>query len=296
MGYRLDVIKAVGLALTAQCHIGCTSFEENFAKVAANWEDLARNTSADGSVDRQLAPKEPVLLGAPIRTIYSHKFRSTGSDGLPATKFMETITGHPNLSKETDIVFREWLARHTAMRPARSSLLSAGEVAGDASHPTNLAIASSEEPGHQLTTSTPASAATTTHFWSDLALDEVGTSESWDQGLWRRFDRDAWSASNADKPADVLLQCTQWAKASCYGRSLYTTRKGRIGLGPPRARAGDVVVFFPGGARPFVVRELEGFKGRFELVGDCTLSDVGWHKLVRRCLSEVLPMEEIMLR
>lgn len=264
-GCRLDIIKAVGKALTAQRGSESNSFEKDFAEIVENWEELACGAVVDGS------------------------------ESLPATKFMEVITNHSNLSKETDIVFKEWLARHTAMRRAPSNLSSSQGAAGDSPFLTNPPSTSSGESGPQPTEPNPASAATETYLWKDLALEMAGISDSWDQGLWQRFNRKDWTTFRpADKPVDVLLQCTQWVKTLCYGRSLYTTRDGRIGLAPPRARAGDVIIYFPGGSTPFVVRQLERCSGRFELVGDCTLSSPGYDQMLEAYWD--VGLESIVLR
>ncbi|KAF5983383.1 heterokaryon incompatibility protein het-6 [Fusarium bulbicola] len=54
-----------------------------------------------------------------------------------------------------------------------------------------------------------------------------------------------------------------------YGRCLFTSEKGTLGLASPRARAGDRVVYFPGSTEPFLLREREA--GGWILVGDCYL-------------------------
>ncbi|KAF5595330.1 heterokaryon incompatibility het-6 [Fusarium pseudocircinatum] len=54
-----------------------------------------------------------------------------------------------------------------------------------------------------------------------------------------------------------------------YGRCLFTTKKGSLGLASPRTKAGDRVVYFPGSTEPFLLREREG--GGWMLVSDCYL-------------------------
>ncbi|KAF5618358.1 heterokaryon incompatibility het-6 [Fusarium sp. NRRL 52700] len=54
-----------------------------------------------------------------------------------------------------------------------------------------------------------------------------------------------------------------------YGRCLFTSEKGSLGLASPRAKVGDRVVYFPGSTEPFLVRTREG--GGWMLVGDCYL-------------------------
>ncbi|PNP61047.1 hypothetical protein FNYG_14135 [Fusarium nygamai] len=54
-----------------------------------------------------------------------------------------------------------------------------------------------------------------------------------------------------------------------YGRCLFTSEKGSLGLASPRAKSGDRVVYFPGSTEPFLLREREG--GGWMLVSDCYL-------------------------
>ncbi|KAF5672652.1 heterokaryon incompatibility het-6 [Fusarium circinatum] len=54
-----------------------------------------------------------------------------------------------------------------------------------------------------------------------------------------------------------------------YGRCLFTSDKGSLGLASPRAKAGDRVVYFPGSTEPFVLRKRK--TGGWMLVGDCYL-------------------------
>jgi hypothetical protein len=55
-----------------------------------------------------------------------------------------------------------------------------------------------------------------------------------------------------------------------YGRCLFTTEKGSMGLASSRVKAGDRIVYFPGSSEPFVLRKREDGKG-WTLVGDCYL-------------------------
>ncbi|KAI1461700.1 heterokaryon incompatibility protein-domain-containing protein [Annulohypoxylon moriforme] len=68
-----------------------------------------------------------------------------------------------------------------------------------------------------------------------------------------------------------LMQYSRAMELICYGRKFFITDKGSMGLAPPRARAGDDIVFFPGGAYPFIVRARDN--GTYELIGDCFLYD-----------------------
>ncbi|KAF4341586.1 heterokaryon incompatibility het-6 [Fusarium beomiforme] len=46
-----------------------------------------------------------------------------------------------------------------------------------------------------------------------------------------------------------------------YGRCLFTSEKGALGLASPRARAGDRIVYFPGSDGPFLLRKREEGEG-----------------------------------
>ncbi|KAK4449036.1 heterokaryon incompatibility protein-domain-containing protein [Podospora aff. communis PSN243] len=52
-------------------------------------------------------------------------------------------------------------------------------------------------------------------------------------------------------------------------RALFATRDGYLGLGPNRAREGDVVFVIPGNETPLVLRPLPGTQDKFTLVGEC---------------------------
>ncbi|KAM0245839.1 hypothetical protein ACHAP5_005159 [Fusarium lateritium] len=55
-----------------------------------------------------------------------------------------------------------------------------------------------------------------------------------------------------------------------YGRCLFTTEGGSMGLASPRARVGDRIVYFPGADEPSVLRRRENGEG-WSLVNDCYL-------------------------
>ncbi|KAM0355594.1 hypothetical protein ACHAP4_007576 [Fusarium culmorum] len=58
--------------------------------------------------------------------------------------------------------------------------------------------------------------------------------------------------------------------AASYGRCLFTTEDGSMGLASSRVKAGDRIVYFPGSSDPFVLRKREDGKG-WTLVGECYL-------------------------
>lgn len=58
-----------------------------------------------------------------------------------------------------------------------------------------------------------------------------------------------------------------------YGRKLFVTEGGSLGLGDPEVQPGDEVVFLPGSPYPFVIRNFDGHA--FTLLGDCYI--YGFH-------------------
>lgn len=64
---------------------------------------------------------------------------------------------------------------------------------------------------------------------------------------------------------------------ACYGRKLFITHEGSMGLAAPRAQANDQVVFLPGGRYPFVLRPRDD--GDWSMMGDCYLYDFNAYKL-----------------
>lgn len=52
-----------------------------------------------------------------------------------------------------------------------------------------------------------------------------------------------------------------------YGRKLFVTEGGSLGLGEPAVQPGDQIVFLPGSMYPFAIRDFDG--DAFTLLGDC---------------------------
>ena len=66
-------------------------------------------------------------------------------------------------------------------------------------------------------------------------------------GVLREWDREK---DNEDRIKNDISQYTHDMAAVCYGRRLFITDQGSLGLAPPRAQEGDSIVFFPGGLYP----------------------------------------------
>jgi hypothetical protein len=52
------------------------------------------------------------------------------------------------------------------------------------------------------------------------------------------------------------------------GRQLIITDKGFVGLAPSTCVPGDIIALMPGGAVPYVLREIENYEGYFEFIGE----------------------------
>ncbi|RKL23229.1 hypothetical protein BFJ68_g1435 [Fusarium oxysporum] len=86
-------------------------------------------------------------------------------------------------------------------------------------------------------------------------------------------DPDSTSEEEPDeKPEAIgydLREFSEKFTSASYGRCLFTSEKGSLGLASPRAKSGDRVVYFPGSDGPFLLRKKEG-EG-WTLVSDCYL-------------------------
>ncbi|KIL95627.1 hypothetical protein FAVG1_00364 [Fusarium avenaceum] len=67
-----------------------------------------------------------------------------------------------------------------------------------------------------------------------------------------------------------LREFSERVAFASYGRCLFTTDGGSMGLASPRAQVGDQIVYFPGAHEPFVLRRRENGEG-WTLVKDCYL-------------------------
>jgi hypothetical protein len=66
------------------------------------------------------------------------------------------------------------------------------------------------------------------------------------------------------------------ARMSWVGRTLFSTKQGRVGNGPVKMKEGDLVVVVNGAELPFVLRRLEGEgqEERYELIGMAYMDDI----------------------
>lgn len=74
------------------------------------------------------------------------------------------------------------------------------------------------------------------------------------------------------EPRECVEEFTRDMEPACYGRSMFATKDGTLGLAPPSARCGDSVVFLAGGLCPFILRRRQD--ATWTLVGDCYLCDL----------------------
>ncbi|KAM0347360.1 hypothetical protein ACHAPU_004880 [Fusarium lateritium] len=98
-----------------------------------------------------------------------------------------------------------------------------------------------------------------------------------DQGTSKQEDSDSDGDDTEGIGYDLREFSEKMAFAS-YGRCLFTTEAGSMGLASPRARAGDKIVYFPGADEAFVLRRRDDAEG-WKLVNDCHLYGLDLDKL-----------------
>ncbi|KAF4997561.1 hypothetical protein FGRMN_3766 [Fusarium graminum] len=92
-------------------------------------------------------------------------------------------------------------------------------------------------------------------------------------------DRDGENSDDdTEKIGYDLGEFSEKTAFASYGRCLFTTEAGSMGLASPRARAGDKIVYFPGADEPFVLRKGDNGNG-WKLVNDCHLHGLDLEKL-----------------
>jgi hypothetical protein len=69
----------------------------------------------------------------------------------------------------------------------------------------------------------------------------------------------------ADK-RKVLLDYLNNVSSACFNRTFFTTRDGRVGLGPPMLETGDTVCIICNSFTPFIIRSTPS--GHHELIGE----------------------------
>ncbi|KAH8655076.1 heterokaryon incompatibility protein-domain-containing protein [Tricladium varicosporioides] len=57
-----------------------------------------------------------------------------------------------------------------------------------------------------------------------------------------------------------------------FGRTLFKTERGHVGLSSPHTKAGDAIALFQGGKMPFVIREAE--EGKWQIIGDAYIHGI----------------------
>ncbi|KAF4957350.1 hypothetical protein FSARC_11349 [Fusarium sarcochroum] len=81
-----------------------------------------------------------------------------------------------------------------------------------------------------------------------------------------------------DKIGFDLKEYSEQVEYASYGRCLFTTEGGSMGLATTRARAGDCIVYFPGVTEPFALRRRKEGSG-WTMVNDCYLYDLDLDEL-----------------
>jgi hypothetical protein len=132
------------------------------------------------------------------------------------------------------------------------------------------------------------------HYFTWYDLFGAGVLRSFDEVYFREVDviLQWWGGVYQEDCEDGDVRSyTRNMKSACYGRSFYITDKGSMGLAPPQAKAGDSIVFFPGGMYPFVLRPYSN--GAYSMVGDCYLYEFDEYSFTK---AEVESFEEFVLR
>lgn len=71
-----------------------------------------------------------------------------------------------------------------------------------------------------------------------------------------------------DAQAIAVEDYMQSAQAACSQRSFFSTRDGRIDLGPAHVKAGDLICVFYNAWTPFIIRPRLADAGLKELIGE----------------------------
>ncbi|SPJ72252.1 related to heterokaryon incompatibility protein het-6 [Fusarium torulosum] len=87
---------------------------------------------------------------------------------------------------------------------------------------------------------------------------------------WLDLEKKDKENEDSEKLGYDLREFSERMAFASYGRCLFTTDGGSMGLASPLARAGDRIVYFPGAGEPFVLRRRENGEG-WTLVNDCYL-------------------------
>jgi ankyrin repeat protein len=119
-------------------------------------------------------------------------------------------------------------------------------------------------------------------------LREAEEAYARDNGL--PFEWPIKDSDEEDEGATVENLSNKISRAS-YGRRLFITDEGSIGLAAPRSRANDEMVYLPSGRYPFALRKRED--GDWALMGDCFLYDFNVYKLFEK---SDLVVEEFTIR
>lgn len=67
---------------------------------------------------------------------------------------------------------------------------------------------------------------------------------------------------------EMLIRYSAAVTGACEGHCFFTTKGGRIGLGPPHVRPADQICIFYGGHTPYIVRSRDAGRGCHEFIGE----------------------------
>ena len=114
-------------------------------------------------------------------------------------------------------------------------------------------------------------------FWRTLIADRTSEGLKASSGYAQAFFE--WRKSGRGTPM-AWPGFMSTARRSCYGRSLFFTLKGLLGLGPEEARPRDVVAVILGCSVPMLLRKVEN---RYEVLGEACTYRLPLHSKQLRC-------------
>lgn len=100
-------------------------------------------------------------------------------------------------------------------------------------------------------------------YFEDVVCYEILGAGDWDDSSSGKFFEESYG------------RYTRKLEMAVYGRKLFVTEGGSLGLGDPEVQPGDEIVFLPGSPHPFAIRDFDG--DSFTLLGDCYV--YGFHAL-----------------
>jgi hypothetical protein len=120
--------------------------------------------------------------------------------------------------------------------------------------------------------------------WSQRIIScfDMSASQPGDSDSSATEDSDDWSYEAPSKE-ETVRECTNQVEEACYGRKFIVVSSGKMDLAPFRAEVGDLLVYFPGGSLPLVVRpkiDDDNEEAVYSLIGDCYVAKFDASKIM----------------